>query len=208
MKKTVASSVHYLAMILLLLLCGCGYLIQPRLHSGMAQLEPGSYALDKQHTSVIFKINHLGFTDYLGRFNRMDAQLDFDPANIAAARLSAMVEIASIDVNNPDLEETLRGSSWFDAEHFPQALFRTQTVQVIDTRTADFIGDLTLHGVTKPFTLRVTFNAGGDDMLTGRYTLGFSASGQLQRSIFGMSYLVPAIGDQVRIEIFAEFQKQ
>ncbi len=191
-----------------LLLTGCGYLIKPKIKTGIVQLQPGSYQLDPRHTSVLFKINHFGFTDYVGRFNKMDAQLEFDPKNLAAAKLSALIDIASIDVNNSELEESLRGDSWFDAARYPQALFTTRSVQLVDAQSADFLGDLSLHGKVMPFVLHVHFNGGGNDILTGAYTLGFSARGQLSRSAFGISYLVPAIADTVNIEVFAEFQRR
>lgn len=128
--------------------------------------------------------------------------------NIAAAKLSAVIDIASVDVNNAELEETLRGSSWFDAEKYPQAFFKTTSVKVIDENTAEFSGDLNLHGVTAPISLKIHFNGGGNNMLTGSYTLGFSATSSINRSTFGMDYLVPAIADQVDLEVFAEFQQQ
>ena len=189
-------------------LAGCGYLIKPTIKTGMVQLEKGSYQIDPTHASVLFKINHMGLSTFVGRFNKFDAQLEFDPANIAAAKLSAVIDIASVDVNNPDLEETLRGSSWFDAKRYPQGSFKTTSVVVIDTATAEFTGNLTFHGVTAPIKLQIKFNGGGNNMLTGSYTLGFSAFTQISRSAFGMDYLVPAIGDQVDIEVFAEFKQQ
>jgi polyisoprenoid-binding protein YceI len=174
----------------------------------MVQLEKGSYQLDPSHATVLFKINHMGLSTFVGRFNQFDAQLEFDPANIAAATLSAVIDITSVDVNNPDLEETLRGSNWFDVERYPQAIFKTTSVLAVDQNTADFTGNLMLHGVTAPIVLRVKFNGGGNNMLTGSYTLGFSAHTHIQRSAYGMDYLVPAIGNRVDIEVFAEFKQQ
>lgn len=196
------------ALILGLLLVGCGSLIKPNVKTGIAQLEKGSYKLDQTHVAVLFKINHMGLSTFVGRFNKVDATLEFDPNNIAAARLSAIIDVTSIDVNNPDLEETLRGSNWFDTKKYPQAFFKTTSVSVIDQNSARFTGDLSLHGITAPIELTVTFNGGANNMLTGFYTLGFSATGALSRSAFGIDYLVPAIGDQVALEVFAEFQQQ
>lgn len=196
------------ALILGLLLVGCGSLIKPNVKTGIAQLEKGSYKLDQTHVAVLFKINHMGLSTFVGRFNKVDATLEFDPNNIAAARLSAIIDVTSIDVNNLDLEETLRGSSWFDTKKYPQAFFKTTSVSVIDQNSARFTGDLSLHGITAPIELTVTFNGGANNMLTGFYTLGFSAAGDLSRSAFGIDYLVPAIGDQVALEVFAEFQQQ
>jgi len=192
----------------ILSLTACGYLIQPRVNIGIVNLEPGNYQIDKQHVSTLFKINHMGMSTFVGRFNSVDASLEFDPEHMENARLSAVINLASIDVNNSDLEETLRGSSWFDVAKWPQALFTTHKVELISDKRAKFSGDLTLHGVTAPIVLDVIFNGGGNNMLTGRYTLGFTATTQFKRSQFGMDYLIPAIGDEVNVEVFAEFQKQ
>ncbi len=195
------------AIFILLLLVSCGTLIKPNVKTGIVQLEKGSYQLDQTHVAVLFKINHMGLSTFVGRFNKVDATLEFDPANIAAAKLSAIIDVASIDANNPDLEETLRGSSWLDTEKYPQAFFKTTSVSLLDQNSAVFSGELTLHGVTAPIDLTVTFNGGANNMLTGFYTLGFSAASTFNRSTFGVDYLIPAIGDAVAIEVFAEFQK-
>lgn len=189
-------------------LTACGYLINTKVKTGIVNLAPGSYQVDKQHLSVLFKINHMGMSTFVGRFNDVDAQLEFDPTHIENARLSAVINISSIDVNNSDLAETLRGSSWFEADKYPQALFSTTSVEKVDDTRAKFNGNLTLHGITAPVILEVTFIGGGDNMLTGRYTLGFSATTHFKRSQYGVDYLIPAVGDDVNIEVFAEFQKR
>lgn len=197
----------FLLVFLTLLLAACGYLVKPNVKTGIVNLEPGSYQIDKQHTSVLFKINHMGMSTFVGRFNAVDASLEFDPIHMENARLSAVINIVSIDVNNSDLAETLRGSSWFEADKYPQALFKTTSVEMVDETHAKFSGSLTLHGITAPLVLDVVFNGGGDNMLTGRYTVGFSATTRFKRSQFGIDYLIPAIGDDVNVEVFAEFQK-
>lgn len=192
---------------LVFLLSSCGYLIQPKVKTGIVNLQPGAYQIDKQHTSVLFKINHMGMSTFVGRFNTVDAALEFEPKYMENARLSAVINIPSIDVNNADLAETLRGSSWFDADKYPQALFKTSSVELVSESRAKFKGDLTLHGVTAPIVLDVTFNGGGENMLTGRYTIGFTATANFKRSLFGIDYLIPAVSDDVNVEVFAEFQK-
>lgn len=191
-----------------LLLASCGTLIKPNVKTGIVQLEKGSYKLDPTHVAVLFKINHMGLSTFVGRFKKVEASLEFDPANIAAAKLSAVIDVASLDVNNAELEDTLRGSTWLDTAKYPQAVFKTTSVKVLDQNTAEFVGELSLHGVTAPINLTVTFNGGANNMLTGFYTLGFTATSAFNRSTFGVDYLVPAIGDQVAIEVFAEFKKQ
>jgi polyisoprenoid-binding protein YceI len=191
-----------------LVLSGCGYLMQPNVKQGMTNLERGSYRIDPRHTTVLFKVNHMGLSTFVGRFNRVDASLEYDPANPAAAKLSAVIETASIDVNNPNFSETLRSSDWFNSERYPQATFVTRSVELVDGSRAHFTGDLTLLGVTAPIQLDIHFNGGADNMLTGRYTLGFSATSTFKRSVFGMDQYIPAIGDDIEIEVHAEFQRR
>lgn len=190
------------------LLAGSCSLITPNVKTQLTELRSGQYNLDKQHASLIFKIGHMKLSTFVGRFNDVDATLDFDPANIAATQLDAQVAVASVDVNNPDLEESLRGSSWFDAQQFPLAVFTTVSVQPKTGNTFQFTGNLTLHGVTAPVILDVTFHGGADNMLTGKYTIGFSASGTIKRSAFGIDSYIPMIGDDVALEVYAEFQKR
>lgn len=200
--------IKYTLLILLgFMLSACGYLIAPKVKTGIVNLEKGSYQMDPAHTSVLFKINHMGMSTFVGRFNESEASLEFDPAHMENAKLSALIKIPSIDVNNKDLEETLKGSSWFEAEKYPQAFFKTESVVMLDDTHAKFSGNLTLHGVTAPIVLNVVFNGAGNNMLSGKYTLGFTATTRFKRSQFGIDYLVPAVGDDVDVEVFAEFQK-
>ena len=153
-------------------------LLNPKVKTDVINLEPGSYKMDPQHTSVLFKLNHMGMSTFVGRFNNADASLEFDPAHMENARLSAVINMASVGVNSTDLEVTLRGSSWLDVDRYPQAVFKTTSVELLSDTHAKFMGDLSLHGVTSPIVLDVTFNGGGNNILTGRYTMGFSATAQ------------------------------
>jgi len=194
-----------LSLIILGLLTSCVSLITPDVQSDVRKLKSGNYALDKTHGSVLFKIKHLGLSTYVGRFNRFDATLIFDPKNIAATNLDAVIDIDSLDINNPGLQTDLMGKTWFYQSKFPQARFSTTSVKPITDNTFEFIGDLDWRGVTKPITLLVTFHGGANNILTGKYTVGFSASGSFKRSDFGMDAYIPLVGDEVLIEAEAEF---
>jgi polyisoprenoid-binding protein YceI len=185
----------------------CGYL-QPRATpAAPADLPAGSYRIDPEHAALLFKIDHLGFSQLVGRFDRFDATLDFDPKQPGAAVLTVLVEVASIDLNLPEFEQELRGPGWFDVAQFPQARFVSHAIAITGANTGRITGDLTLHGVTRPITLDVTLNGAGDSLITGRYSIGFAASGTLNRSEFGLGAYAPAVGDAVVLEIHAEFQR-
>jgi polyisoprenoid-binding protein YceI len=193
---------------LALTLTGCGYLLPSHNQTlDLGQLPGGAYRLDPEHASLLFKLDHFGFSELVGRFDRFEASLDFDPKQPEAARLTVLIDPASIDLNLPKFEQDLRGPDWFDVSHFPQSRFESRTITLTGEKTGQVTGDLTLHGVTAPVTLDVTFNGGADSLLTGRYTLGFAATGTLTRSTFGLGAYAPAVGDQVTLEIHAEFQR-
>ena len=189
-------------------LTGCLSLITPSVKTEVAQLKKGQYQVDPSHTALLFKIEHLGLSTYVGRFNKVDASLDFDPDDLAATKLNAVVYTASVDVNNAELEETLNKRSWFHTTQYPQATFETLSVEVLSDSSFKFTGALTLRGVTEPVVLDAKFNGGANNFLTGRYTLGFSATTKIQRSKFGLDKYVGMVGDTVELEIYAEFLRQ
>jgi polyisoprenoid-binding protein YceI len=195
-------------LLLPLALAACGYLLPAHNQTlELGQLPGGAYRIDPEHASLLFKVDHFGFSQLVGRFDRFDASLDFDPAKPEAAHLTAVVEVASIDLNLPKFEQGLRGPDWFDVQRYPEARFESRAIEITGKRTGRVSGDLTLHGVIAPITVEVTFNGGADSLLTGRYTLGFAASGTISRSAFGLGAYAPAVGDDVTLEINAEFQR-
>jgi polyisoprenoid-binding protein YceI len=201
--------VSRLVLVLLLALAACGRLLPANNQTvDPTRLEGGAYRLDPNHIALLWKVNHLGFAKFVGRFNRVDASLDFDPAAPQASRLEVLVETASVDSRLPELDETLRGSGWLDAARFPQASFRSTAIEIIGPASGNVSGELTLRGITRPVTLSVTFSGGAPNLVTGRYTLGFAASATIRRSEFALDALVPAIGDEVELEIHAEFLRQ
>ena len=195
-----------IATFILLSLNSCS-LLAPSVTSEFSQLRAGQYQLDPQHASLAFKVSHLGLSSYVGRFNRFDASLDFDPADIGSAQLQASIHTASIDSNNAKLDETLRGSSWLDSDSFPEARFNSTSVTATGSGF-NFNGDLTLRGVSYPISLHGEFLGAAVNRLNGRYTLGFRAKGSINRSDFGIDSYLAMIGDQVTLEIEAEFLRQ
>jgi polyisoprenoid-binding protein YceI len=179
----------------------------------------GTYSLDRQHASVLFRVNHLGFSRYTARFTRFHAELEFDPANPAASSVSATVDATSIETDYPDpsldFDAQLQDEHWLDTARFTQMTFRSTEVELTGPNTARVTGELALHGVTRPVTLAVTFNGGyaGHPLDPAGARIGFSAHGSLMRSAFGISEGIPPFGskfgvsDDVEILIEAEFTR-
>jgi polyisoprenoid-binding protein YceI len=176
----------------------------------------GDYKIDPLHSTLIFRVNHLGFSKYTARFRKFDAQLRFDPRNLAATQLTATVDPRSIETDFPDpkydFNAELAGEQWLDAEKFPQIAFRTTRVEDLGNQAMRVHGALTMHGATRPIVLDATYNGGYvGHPLDPHARVGFSAHGVLRRSEFGISGGLPpagnnlGVGDQVAVTIESEF---
>jgi polyisoprenoid-binding protein YceI len=167
----------------------------------------GVYQLDPAHASVTFKINHLGFSHYTGRFDKIEGVLSLNAASPAESSLEATVDTSSIDTNNPKLEEDLRGDKWFNVIAFPHATFVSRDIKMTGPTTAKVAGDFTLRGQTNSLTLDASLVGQGTNVMIGKPVVGFSAVGSFSRSDYGLSNLLPLVGDDVTLEIEAEFDK-
>jgi polyisoprenoid-binding protein YceI len=178
----------------------------------------GAYQIDLQHTRLLFRVNHLGFSTYTALFTEVSADLAFDPAAPEAMKITASVPVASLETHNPDAKlnfnDVLTGPEFLDAGQFPQISFVSTKVVLTGEHQADVTGDFTLHGVTKPLTLQVVYNGGWGDMpLDAGARIGFSVTGSFKRSDFGVGFGVPpegstmGVGDRVDIVLEAEFIK-
>ena len=191
------------------MLAGCGSvagaLLAPRIDPAAATLEAGDFQLDTTHAALLFRINHLGYADYVGRFDRFDASLSGDPARPEGASVDAIIDMTSLNIANPEFGEELMGPSWFDAGNHPQAIFRSRSVRLTGPVTAEIKGDLTLRGVTRPLSLSARFNGSAFDPLRRADVAGFSATAEFSRADFGIDRFSGLITDTVRIEVEAEF---
>ena len=177
----------------------------------------GPYTLDKAHASLVFRINHLGFSNYTARFRRFDAQLQFDPANLIASRVTATVDARSLETDFPDpakldFNAMLQNEQWLNTKQYPEMTYRTDAVELVGSNRLRIRGELTLHGVTRPVVLEASYNGGyAGHPMDPHARIGFSARGALRRSEFGIAAGIPApgslmgVGDEIEVIIEAEF---
>ena len=173
----------------------------------LSQIQSGQFALDKNHAKIIFSTTHFGFSTYYGLFTDFDAKLAFDAKAPASSTLEVSVNLNGIDTTNAKLDTHLKSPDFFDVAKFPTSSFTATKIVVTGPATGQITGDLTLHGVTMPVTLDASFNGGGVNMMTKAYVLGFNATGIVKRSEFGIVTYVPAVGDEVKLTISAEFDR-
>lgn len=177
-------------------------------------LPGGTYTLDKAHASLIFRLNHLGFSHFTARFTTFEAKLQIDPKHPENTKMEATIDPASITSDNPPggfLDE-LRGRQWLNAVAFPKITYRATKIELTGPTSARITGDLSLHGITQPMVLDATFNGGyAGHPMDPQARIGFSAHGSFKRSLFGLAFGIPAPGttmgvsDNVDVTIETEF---
>lgn len=171
-----------------------------------AQVKAGTYAVDANHTQVIWSVDHFGFSRLYGMFGSMSGSLQLDPAQPSSAKLAIDIPLSGLTVTSPGFAKHLQTADLFDTAKFPTARFVSRSVAVRG-QAATITGDLTLRGVTKPVTLQARFHGAGANPMNKKETVGFSATGTLKRSDFGLGYAVPAVSDEVKLEIAAAFER-
>lgn len=167
------------------------------------------YLLDPTHTTVMFSVNHMGFSKVYGRFDKVEGAFTLDQAAPETSSVVVTIDAASIDTDQAKRDDHLRGKDFFEVATFPRLLFKSTAVKKTGDKTATMTGDLTLHGVTKPVSLSVTLTGTGPHPVDQTKTIaGFSARGVLKRSDFGMNYGAPVLGDEIELIIETESIRQ
>jgi polyisoprenoid-binding protein YceI len=175
---------------------------------------PGEYRLEKSHASLIVRLGHMGYSQYTARFEIWDATLNLDVEAPENSSINVTIDPRSIASDNPPAGfiDIMRGADFLDAAQFPEISFRSTQIERTGANTARIVGDLTLHGVTRPVTLEARFNGGYAGMaLDPNGRVGFSAHGVFNRSWFAMAYAIPPAGsnmgvsDAVEVIIETEF---
>ena len=145
------------------------------------------YEIDTAHSAIAFKIKHLTISSVKGTFDDFSGTFTFDPASPASASVEAVIQTASISTGNEKRDEHLRAPDFFDAAQFPTITFKSTGLTMSSPTEGVLKGNLTMHGVTKEVALALTFNGTIKDPW-GNDKAGFSASGKVDRTEFGLSY--------------------
>ena len=135
------------------------------LFAGTAQAEEYKIDIEGQHAFIQFKINHLGYSWLLGRFNEFDGSFNYDENAPEDASINVTIETASIDTNHAERDKHLRSDDFLNVSEFPTARFES-TRYVPDEDDADegtMYGNFTLNGVTKEIAIDVEHVGAGED---------------------------------------------
>jgi len=166
------------------------------------------WAIDPAHTHVSFTVNHLGFSDVKGMFREFDAEVSFDPEDLAATSVTFTIAAASVDTLWDPRNENIRSGDFLDVAHHPEITFVSTAVEPTGEGTATVAGELTIKGVTNPVTLDATLNAIGPNPFNAEQEIaGFTLTGEIDRTAFGIGFGAPAIGAVMPVTINVELTR-
>ncbi|NNM76299.1 polyisoprenoid-binding protein [Sphingomonas sp. ID1715] len=179
-----------------------------------AGISGGTYTVDPGHTQVVWTLDHLGFSPYTGIFGDVTGTLTLDPKNPKAAKVDVTIPVSKVTTASAGLTQHLLrpgkdgGRPDFFGASPADARFVSTSV-VPNGQKAQITGNLTLNGVTKPVTLDASFYGAGKmpAQMGGKENVGFRATTTIRRSEFGLGFGVPMVGDEVKLDIAAAFQK-
>jgi polyisoprenoid-binding protein YceI len=146
-----------------------------------------TYTYDPLHTQVLFSINHMDYTNVHGRFDKFSGSFTLDEQKPENTTANITIDLNSIDLGDNTWNEHTK-EKLLETSKGPTASFKSTSVK----RT----------GVTKPVTLNVTLNkVGTNPMMQSRKDAGFTVTGTIKRSDFGLGAFIPMVGDEVALDI-------
>ena len=169
------------------------------------------YNVDLTHASIVWKVSHLGFSTYVGRFNDFNAELNLDSADFSNSTVSVEIKVDSIDTAYPypekeDFDEKL-SKKWFKSGDEPTIVFKSTKVSDLNGHSFTFEGEMTLAGQTHPVVFDAKLNGAtaSHPFKKDKALVGFSAKTVIDRTQWGVSTYAPRIGAEVTVEVEGEF---
>lgn len=164
---------------------------------------PAAFNVDPVHSSVVFKIKHMGVSNFYGRFDKVSGSFNLDFAKPETSALAVVVDAASVNTNNSKRDDHLKSQDFFSAKEFAQISFTGKEFKKTGEHTMDVTGELSLHGQKKTITLPVEHTGSGKGM-QGEARSGVGATFTIKRSDFGMSFMLNGVGDEVTLMVGLE----
>ena len=165
---------------------------------------PVTYTMDPDHTTVAAKWNHFGFSNPVILFGDVDGSIVYDADDVSASSVQVTLPLSGLESNVQAFNDHLLSDDFFDAAQFPEATFRSTSVEADGDDELKITGELTIKGITKEVVLEADINLIGEHPMTGKQTAGFDAEVTIKRSDFGLGMFVPNVADEIELHITTE----
>mgnify|MGYP006139080813 FL=1 len=171
------------------------------------QAEPVTFTLDPTHTFVTFEAKHFGTSTNRGRFDKKSGSIVIDSA-AKTGQIEISIDMASINTGTGSFDGHLKSKDFFNAEEFPTATFKSTKIKFEGDKIDEVEGTLTMLGKTVPVTLDAEHYGCYDHPRLKRQVCGGDFETTIKRSDFGMSYGLPMIPDNIKLDIQVEAVRQ
>ena len=159
-----------------------------------------SYTLDKYHSKVGFSATHFGISHIEGNFKMIDATLQAKKGDLTGAEISFTADVNSINTDVEYRDNDLKSVNYFDAAKFPTIIFKSRSFTKVTGKKYKLVGEITIHGVTKPVEFSVLFNGVAVTAMK-KPTAGFTITGKINRLDFGVGSAPATSGVSNEIEL-------
>ena len=175
--------------------------------ASMSMAAPETYAVESTHTFPSFSYSHMGLSTQISKFTKTSGTIVLDAA-AKTGSVDVTIDMTSVETGVPVFNGHIQGDGFLDTAKFPTATFKSTKVVFDGDKPAAIEGNLTIKGVTKPVTLKVTNFVAKDHPMMKKPALGADASTVIKRTEFNAGKYAPAVGDDVTITISLEAIKQ
>jgi len=172
-----------------------------------SNITPGWYELDDTHAYLSFSYSHLGLSNPQIQFADFEASLELNGDDMSLSQVRITIDAASVDSTVPELDDYLKGPDFFDVANHPEITFQSTAYEETSDSSGRLTGDLSVRGVTLPVTLDVSINSASMNPLNRKEMIGFSATGSINRSDYGLTAYAPLVGDELSLAVQIEFEK-
>ena len=160
-----------------------------------------TYTIDPVHSQPMFEARHLGFSQQRGSFAKSTGKITLD-RTAKTGTVDIVIDTTSIRTYDPRLDEQMKSENFFNVAKYPTMTFKGDKVVFDGDRVVQVDGDLTLLGVTKPVSLKVTNFVCGEHPINKKPMCGAEATTTIMRSEWGMKYALPrAVSDEIKLTI-------
>ena len=175
----------------------------------LVMAQASTWAVDPAHSEVDFSIRHMSISNVRGRFGTVKGTIVYDAADVAKSSVNVTIDVTSVDTGNSSRDNDLKTDAFFDVAKYPTATFASTSVAKNGSHFT-VVGNLTLHGVTKPVTLDVSEPATGVNPMDHKMHSGYEATTTLNRFDFniGSKYPTAILGQDVPLTIDLEAVQQ
>ena len=174
--------------------------------SAPALAAPETYAIDGSHTFPRFSYDHMGLSTQLSKFSRTSGSIVLDKA-ARTAQVDVVIDMKSVETGFAPFNGHIQGADFLDTARFPTATYKSTKVVFDGDKPTAIEGNLTIKGVTRPVTLKVTRFVSTTHPMLKKPALGADATAVIRRSEFNAGAYAPAVGDEVTLSIAVEAVK-